>query len=248
MIRLRGSKMSKSKGNLIAPEEYYQTVGADGLRLFHLFAGPPGDDLDWTDQTDDVIEGCGRFLDRFYRLASSTTCTSTTTADERDLAVRQAAHRTIARVTRDFERWSYNTAVAAIMELFNTVSKGRAQRARASSARRSTRRSTRCRSCSRPWRPTSRPSSGSSATPSGRACTSSPGPSPIPRSSPRRRVTMVVQVNGKVRARLEVAPDISEEDARRAPRSPTRRSSRPFAARAPRASIARPPRLVNIVL
>ena len=70
MIRLDGSKMSKSKGNLIAPEKYYETVGADGLRLFHLFVGPPADDVDWTDQTDEIIDGCARFIDRVYRLAT----------------------------------------------------------------------------------------------------------------------------------------------------------------------------------
>ncbi len=123
MIRLHGSKMSKSKGNLISPEAYYATVGADGLRLFHLFAGPPGDDLDWTDQTEDVIEGCGRFIDRFYRLWNEYDVTFHESETERDLEVRRATHRTIARVTSDFERWSYNTAVAALMELLNTVSK-----------------------------------------------------------------------------------------------------------------------------
>ena len=68
MIRMDGTKMSKSKGNLITPDEYYETVGADGLRLFHLFVGPPADSFDWTEQTDQVIEGCGRFLDRLWRL------------------------------------------------------------------------------------------------------------------------------------------------------------------------------------
>ena len=71
MIRMDGTKMSKSKGNLIAPEHYYGTVGADGLRLFHLFVGPPFDDMDWTEQTDQVIEGCGRFLDRLWRTLSA---------------------------------------------------------------------------------------------------------------------------------------------------------------------------------
>ena len=67
MIRLDGTKMSKSKGNLIAPEHYFNTVGADALRLFHLFVGPPFDDMDWSDQTEQVIEGCGRFCDRLWR-------------------------------------------------------------------------------------------------------------------------------------------------------------------------------------
>ena len=73
MIRMDGKKMSKSKGNLVAPEQYYDSVGADALRLFHLFVGPPADDFDWTDQTDQVIDGCGRFLDRLWRLVTEPT-------------------------------------------------------------------------------------------------------------------------------------------------------------------------------
>ncbi|MGH9004841.1 MAG: class I tRNA ligase family protein, partial [Acidimicrobiia bacterium] len=73
MIRMGGSKMSKSKGNLVAPSQYFDTVGADALRLFHLFVGPPADDMDWVGEgdnpTDNVIEGCGRFLQRVWRLA-----------------------------------------------------------------------------------------------------------------------------------------------------------------------------------
>ena len=57
MIRMDGSKMSKSKGNLVAPEKYFSTVGADALRLFHLFVGPPADDVDWTEETDRIIDG-----------------------------------------------------------------------------------------------------------------------------------------------------------------------------------------------
>ena len=58
MIRMDGTKMSKSKGNLVAPSSYLTTVGADALRLFHLFVGPPADDVDWSAQTDSVIDGC----------------------------------------------------------------------------------------------------------------------------------------------------------------------------------------------
>ncbi|HUC36221.1 MAG TPA: leucine--tRNA ligase, partial [Acidimicrobiales bacterium] len=69
MIRMDRKKMSKSKGNLITPAMYFETVGADALRLFHLFVGPPGDDMDWTQQADEIIDGCGKFLDRVWRLA-----------------------------------------------------------------------------------------------------------------------------------------------------------------------------------
>jgi leucyl-tRNA synthetase len=123
MIRLDGSKMSKSKGNLIAPEKYYDTVGADGLRLFHLFVGPPADDVDWTEQTEDVIEGCARFLDRIYRLCQYDECHFHDERTEADLEVLRETHRTIVRVTEGLEKWSYNTAVAALMELLNTISK-----------------------------------------------------------------------------------------------------------------------------
>ena len=126
MIRMDGKKMSKSKGNLVAPSSYLTTVGADALRLFHLFVGPPADDVDWTEQTDSVIDGCGRFLDRVWRLAvarrpEAPRRTGPDRSTEDDLAVRRATHRLIDRVTRDFERWSYNTAVAACMEFVNLV-------------------------------------------------------------------------------------------------------------------------------
>ncbi len=103
--------MSKSKGNLIAPEHYFDTVGADVLRLFHLFVGPPFDDMDWSEQTEQVIEGCGRFFDRLWRICTAEQPLRTGEQTSADLAVRQAVHRAIADVTRDLERWSYNTAV-----------------------------------------------------------------------------------------------------------------------------------------
>ena len=123
MIRLSGSKMSKSKGNLVAPEEYYETVGADGLRLFHLFVGPPADDFDWTDQTDEVIDGCGRFLDRVYRLSQYHEVNFHEGVDDSDVEIRRVVHRTIDKVTYDLEHWGHNTAVAALMELLNAISK-----------------------------------------------------------------------------------------------------------------------------
>src|SRR5580704_11728721 len=121
MIRMEGTKMSKSKGNLIAPEHYFDTVGADALRLFHLFVGPPFDDMDWSEQTEQVIEGCGRFFDRLWRTCTAEQPLRTGEQTSADLAVRQAVHRTIADVTKDVERWSYNTAVAHCMELLNLV-------------------------------------------------------------------------------------------------------------------------------
>lgn len=131
MIRLGGSKMSKSKGNLVAPQKYFDTVGADSLRLFHLFVGPPADDFDWSDQTDDVIDGCFRFLNRVWRISLGEAESfpgvaikvSSRSADDSDREMLRLTHRLIAKVSDDYERWSYNTAVAAMMEFTNALYK-----------------------------------------------------------------------------------------------------------------------------
>lgn len=129
MIRLGGSKMSKSKGNLVSPARYFETVGADSLRLFHLFVGPPADDFDWTDQTDEMIEGCHRFLSRVWRIALATAESYpgiSLVVESRDLVegdheFRVEIHRLIEKVSSDFDRWSYNTAVAALMGFTNEL-------------------------------------------------------------------------------------------------------------------------------
>jgi leucyl-tRNA synthetase len=120
MIRMDGSKMSKSKGNLVGPEAYLDTVGADALRLFHLFVGPPQDDVDWDDAG---IEGCSRFLHRVWRLADPLSEVVTPAQGPAVDEVDRAAHRLIVRVTDEFERWSYNTAVASFMEFTNLLYK-----------------------------------------------------------------------------------------------------------------------------
>ena len=85
-------------------------------------SGPPFDDMDWSEQTDQVIEGCGRFFDRLWRTCTAEPCRGAPASEtDADRAVRQAVHRTIADVTRDLERWSYNTAVAHCMELLNLL-------------------------------------------------------------------------------------------------------------------------------
>ena len=104
MITMDGSKMSKSRGNLIAPEKYFDTVGADALRLFHLFVGPPGDDFDWGPQTDQMIEGCHRFLSRLWR-AGTDSVDRVTLVDREptasDVELEKDTHRLIDRVSAD---------------------------------------------------------------------------------------------------------------------------------------------------
>jgi leucyl-tRNA synthetase len=246
MIRLDGSKMSKSKGNLITPEAYYETVGADGLRLFHLFVGAPGDDMDWTDQTNDVIEGCARFIDRFYRLWHYDDVHFHDHHDDTDTAVRQFTHRTIARVTNDMNRWSYNTAVAAIMELVNAASKA----ARSDEGIEKVILDEALDTVAlllAPMTPHIVAELWEERYPDRKSLHEQPWPVADPALVAEATVTMVVQVNGKVRARLDVAPSISEDDATQAALAHADVVAALQGA-TPSRVVARPPRLVNIVL
>jgi leucyl-tRNA synthetase len=237
--------MSKSKGNLVSPEEYYQTVGADGLRLFHLFAGPPADDLDWTEQTNDVIDGCGRFIDRFVRLWNDYDVNYHAVADAGDLAVRQEAHRTIVRVTNDFDRWSYNTAVAALMELLNTISK-------AARSEHGIEKTTLQDSLDilvtllAPMAPHITAELWEQRHPDLPSVHLMPWPVADPALVAEATVTMVVQVSGKVKSRLEVSPSITDDEATAAALADTQVVAA-LGGAAPTRVVARPPRLVNII-
>jgi leucyl-tRNA synthetase len=248
MIRMDGTKMSKSKGNLIAPEHYYETVGADGLRLFHLFVGPPFDDMDWTEQTEQVIEGCGRFLDRLWRTFSPTedgfTQRSGAESDD-DCAVRRATHRTIADVTNDLERWSYNTAVAHCMEQLNLLQRyGRSDAgphevvwAEAADA---------LLSLLAPLTPHVTAEIWEQRHPGEPSVHLQRWPTFDPELVREETVTMVVQVNGKLRDKIDVSPEISEADAESAALASSK-VVEALAGSQPRRVIVRPPRLVNVV-
>jgi leucyl-tRNA synthetase len=124
MVIKDGTKMSKSKGNIVDPEDMIQRYGADTTRLFSLFAAPPERDLEWQEEG---VEGGYRFLHRVWRLiyelrdGSAGYLSPPEAADLPPLLaeVRQKLHRTIKKVTEDIERFHFNTAIAAIMELVN---------------------------------------------------------------------------------------------------------------------------------
>jgi leucyl-tRNA synthetase len=113
-IVFKGRKMSKSRGNVQTPDEYVKKYGADTLRLFMMFMGPWVDGADWNASG---IEGTYRFLWRVWELA----LTDPAPAGPRDAAVDGAVHRTIKKVTEDLGDYHFNTAVAAMMELTNTL-------------------------------------------------------------------------------------------------------------------------------
>jgi leucyl-tRNA synthetase len=131
MVIKDGAKMSKSKGNVVDPDELIRTFGADTARLFSLFAAPPEKDLDWNEHG---VEGASRFLNRVWRFvlahlseigggeapARATTGPAETT--ELGRTFRRTIHETIRRVTDDLEHdFHFNTAISAVMELVNAL-------------------------------------------------------------------------------------------------------------------------------
>ncbi|MCG2795968.1 MAG: leucine--tRNA ligase [Actinomycetia bacterium] len=125
MIIMDGAKMSKSKGNVVTPGDYIDRLGADTLRLYILFLGPPELSKDWNDQG---VEGARRFLSRVWRMVQERYVAllsqgefASGVDEPRHRAMRSLTHRTIKNVTRDIEEFAFNTAVSFIMELVNGI-------------------------------------------------------------------------------------------------------------------------------
>jgi leucyl-tRNA synthetase len=118
--------MSKSKGNVVSPDEMIARFGADATRMYSLFAAPPDRDLDWQ---EDGVAGVSRFLSRVWRFAtkyadrakSGGSISGAQLSQESQLLLRKL-HQTIRKITEDFAgRWHFNTSIAAIMELVNAL-------------------------------------------------------------------------------------------------------------------------------
>jgi leucyl-tRNA synthetase len=131
MVIKDGAKMSKSKGNVVSPDEMVARFGADSARMYALFAAPPDRDLDWQ---EDGVAGVSRFLARVWRLVTKyapvTRSGAESSSKQQDGGAQllRKLHQTIAKITLDFEgRWHFNTCVAAIMELVNEIQAADAQ-------------------------------------------------------------------------------------------------------------------------
>jgi len=126
MVIKDGAKMSKSKGNVVSPDDMIAKYGADATRMYALFAAPPDRDLDWQ---EDGVAGVSRFLARVWRLATRYAPLARAGSGQvveaptgLSLKLLRKLHQTIAKITLDFEgRWHFNTCVAAIMELVNDL-------------------------------------------------------------------------------------------------------------------------------
>ncbi len=124
MVLKDGTKMSKSLGNVVSPEEIISKYGADTARLFIMFAAPPERDLDWNDT---AVEGAYRFLNRVWRVVDdihkyACDCEiDATTLTEDDKKLRFAVNSSIKKVTEDCNRFSFNTAISSVMEMVNAI-------------------------------------------------------------------------------------------------------------------------------
>ena len=245
MIRLGGTKMSKSRGNLVAPEEILDDQGADALRLAHLQVKPPQEDVDWEDFG---IDGCAKFLARVWRLAvpGSDLFAEARTGEttEADTEIDRTTHRLVARITDEYDRWSYNTAVAGFMEFTNTLYRyvqtddgpHAATLDAAVDALLQVMAPAAPHLCAELWE-----------TRRGGHVHLESWPEADPAKLIDDMVTMVIQVNGKVRDRVEVSAALDEAGAEAAALA-SERVQAALAGVEPRKVITRPPRLVNVVV
>jgi leucyl-tRNA synthetase len=214
MITRDGAKMSKSRGNTVAPSEYVERYGADTARTYVCFMGPPERGGDWTDEG---VEGVGRFLARLWRLCEEVEerteagdAASSESAGVRDLVAK--AHWAIDKTTRDFERgFQFNTVIAAVMELVNDAYRVKDELFGGAEGQAALRFATAtAASLIFPFAP----HLGAEVWErlNGGRVWEEPWPKADPALLASDTVTLVVQVNGKLRDRIEVAADAGEDE------------------------------------
>jgi len=209
MVLKDGSKMSKSKGNTIDPQELIERYGADTVRLFIMFASPPEQSLDWSDTG---VEGAYRFLKRLWAAVQEHVADSGAAAavdkaalSEAQKAMRLKLHETIGKVTDDYDRrLTFNTAIAANMELLNSVSRYEDDSATGKAIRQEVFDSMVLmlspiipHICHRLWRDLGHDS----------VIIDHPWPEVDTTALVQDSIEMVIQVNGKLRGKMQVAAD-----------------------------------------
>jgi leucyl-tRNA synthetase len=217
MVLNDGAKMSKSKGNTVDPQAMIDSVGADTVRLFIMFAAPPEQTLEWSDAG---VDGAHRFLKRLWRTTHDHLAAGPVDPAAREpsrlaephQALRRKLHETLSKVSDDMgRRYAFNTAVAAIMELMNAVDQGQDGTPEGHAVVREV-----LDTVVLMLAPIVPHISHRLATELGheRAPVEADWPAVDPAALVRDRVELVVQVNGKLRDRIEVAADADEDTIR----------------------------------
>ncbi|MBU0675373.1 MAG: leucine--tRNA ligase [Proteobacteria bacterium] len=217
MVIKDGKKMSKSKGNVVDPNDLINKYGADTVRLFSLFAAPPDKDLEWNHQG---VEGAFRFLTRFFRFVITNLETirlapgvQDTDLDDQGRALHRKVHQTIRKVSTDIEtRFHFNTAISAVMELSNMLhsmaGEESGEKVSPMVIREAVEAMIRLLSpmtphiCEELWQMIGHSTD----------LFRTKWPNFDLEAAAEEEITVVVQVNGKVRSRLQVAPDTNEDE------------------------------------
>ncbi len=221
MVLKDGSKMSKSKGNTIDPQELIDRYGADTVRLFIMFASPPEQSLDWSDTG---VEGAYRFLKRMWSAVqehvadtAAAAAIDKATLTEAQKAMRLKLHETIGKVTDDYDRrLTFNTAIAANMELLNSVSRyddasatGRAIRQEVFDSMVLMLAPIIPHICHRLWQDLGHDS----------VIIDHPWPEVDTTALVQDSIEMVIQVNGKLRGKMQIAADADRDSCEAAARA-----------------------------
>ena len=203
-------KMSKSRGNVIAPDEYVEREGADAVRCYLMFLGPWEQGGDWTDSG---LNGVARWMNRVWELAQRDSAAMDGSPRD-DAAVQDVSrnvHKTVRRVTDDLERFKFNTALAALMELTNSLNQAWERKATSSGSwDEAVEKLLLLMAPMAPyiaeelWERTGHPYS----------IHNQRLPAWDPALAADEVITLVVQVNGRLRDRLEVPADIGEDEAK----------------------------------
>ena len=218
MVIKDGAKMSKSKGNVVDPNGLIERYGADTVRLFSLFAAPPEKDLEWNDQG---VDGASRFIFRIYRfimthldlLTTAPNKVSDQNLNDSSQALHRKTHQTIRKVSTDIEaRFHFNTAISAVMELTNLLFSTTAQEAKTKIDPAVVREAVEAtltllspmtpHLCEELWQLT------------GHTTTLNEVAWPVydEEAATDEEITVVLQVNGKVRSRLQVTPNTGKDE------------------------------------
>jgi leucyl-tRNA synthetase len=223
MVTKDGVKMSKSKGNVVDPDDMVKDYGADTVRLYILFASPPEKEFAWNEKG---IEGCFRFLNRIWFFFQENEALFSRGAPPEESVypaetgkvppLRIKMHQTIRKVTEDIDkRYHLNTAISATMELFNLIKAERESLAKSDEGKRLLREAVEKmvmllspfapHICEELWERMGYRT----------LLALTPWPSYEPELAREERVTVVVQINGKLRDRFEAERDADEEELRK---------------------------------
>ncbi len=250
MITKDGAKMSKSKGNVVPVDEMVQKFGADTGRLFVLFMGPPDEDAEWSDEG---AAGMFRFLNRVWRLFEGDVSLSSPGSSEHaagdysqsDRELLRKVHLTIKKVTSDIERFHFNTTVSAIMELVNAMQSYRDAHGPGTGAYSEAASSLLLLLA--PMAPHITEELWHRASGENGSVHVQPWPNYSPELASAQVVTLVIQINGKVRDKIEVPADVTQEEAIKAAMSSEKIKPYIEGKESPQVHYV-PGRLVNIVV